>query len=253
MYLEDEVDSTLDAAWRLFQRGGLPPWGSVLAARQTRGRGRMGRAWLSPSGHLYAALRLPEEEAFQAPAGAIRLAALMALALEDLGRPTALKWPNDLLTEGRKAAGILLESRGRALVAGIGLNLGRPPAGVEREAGAPPVGAFNFKKLPRELWPEILFRLYGRYLETPPADRPGRLLAEAGRRLIWRGRLVKVGNAAAVPPTALPGPSPDLIGLVLGLAANGALKLALNRGLGPVVEICSGSVFLLEPQAGSGG
>ena len=105
----------------------------VSAGEQTRGRGRHGRAWASPPGNLYASVLLRPDCAM-AVAAQLSLVAGLALgeALVGLGPPALdlqLKWPNDVLIGGAKAAGILLEGAsdadGRAawVVVGTGVNL----------------------------------------------------------------------------------------------------------------------------------
>ncbi len=115
---------------------------AVLALRQTAGRGRAGRAWESPTGNLYLSVLLrPQTSAREA--GQWSLLASVALAeaagalLADQGR-LALKWPNDLLLDGAKCAGILAESNLAPggtlewLSLGIGVNLAHAPALPDR-------------------------------------------------------------------------------------------------------------------------
>lgn len=138
LHLLDEVDSTLNEAARLAPDLSGPVW--IMARRQSAGRGRRGRAWADPAGNLAATLVLwPEEDAATA---ALR-SFVAALALYDAvaavtGRPEALalKWPNDVLLNGGKLAGILLESAGAGgrldhLAIGIGVNLAGVPDAVE--------------------------------------------------------------------------------------------------------------------------
>lgn len=139
----DAVDSTLDEAARIAATLAGPEW--VMAHRQTAGRGRRGRVWVSPEGNLAATLVLR-------PGGGPQQAALRSfvasLALYDAchavtGRTDglALKWPNDVLLNGGKLAGILLESIGGAdgiayLAIGIGVNLVAAPPPELVEPGA---------------------------------------------------------------------------------------------------------------------
>jgi BirA family biotin operon repressor/biotin-[acetyl-CoA-carboxylase] ligase len=114
----------------------------VVAGRQTAGRGRHGRSWLSPSGNLYASLLLRPRRSL-AEAASLSLVAALALAetIEALAagrvRPR-VKWPNDVQIAGAKIAGILLEAAadGRGgcdwVVAGIGVNLAWAPEGEVR-------------------------------------------------------------------------------------------------------------------------
>jgi BirA family biotin operon repressor/biotin-[acetyl-CoA-carboxylase] ligase len=116
---------------RLREPGAAPRAGealAVLAARQRFGHGQQGRVWQSPAGGVWisAALPWPEDPAAAAAPG-LALAVGLALALEPLGLPVRLKWPNDLLVEGRKIAGLLprLRLRGdrvRWAQVGLGLN-----------------------------------------------------------------------------------------------------------------------------------
>ncbi|HEX9556946.1 MAG TPA: biotin--[acetyl-CoA-carboxylase] ligase [Reyranella sp.] len=126
------VGSTNDEAARLADAGA--PEGTVVWSReQTGGRGRRGRHWASPVGNLYSSTILRPDCA--APRAA-ELGFVAALAVADIvpaDRQVRLKWPNDVLVDGGKIAGILLESAvGRAgqvdhVVAGIGLNVGFAP------------------------------------------------------------------------------------------------------------------------------
>ena len=126
-----EVDSTMaEAARRAPDR---PTW--ILALRQTAGRGRRGRVWIDPAGNFAATLSLP----LAAPATEAALYSFVAaLALRDAlahwaaPERLALKWPNDVLLDGGKVSGILLESMGQGgtvtrLAIGIGVNLRTAP------------------------------------------------------------------------------------------------------------------------------
>ena len=129
----DEVDSTNAEARR---RLGAPTPLWIAARRQTAGRGRLGRDWTSPAGNLYATLLIGRDEA---PAELARRSFHAALAVADLcrhfapGAEIATKWPNDVLVNDAKAAGILLENLGPGgghkanLAIGIGVNLAHHP------------------------------------------------------------------------------------------------------------------------------
>lgn len=131
----DELDSTNAAALRTFlQPGEGPFW--LMARRQTAGRGRQGRPWQDPVGNFAATYCLPEalppeEAGLRSFATALALQEALVAAT---GRPEgfALKWPNDVLLNGGKLAGILLENGGEAgigarLCIGIGVNLVAAP------------------------------------------------------------------------------------------------------------------------------
>ncbi len=145
VYHYQTVTTVLDIAHELCREGRLPVFGSVLAHAQTSGRGQMRRAWLSPPGNIYFAVRLPETGPFGKLAAAPALGAVLADSLVSLGFPVALKWPNDIIVKTRtgwgKAAGILLEQR-KHLIAGIGINLIQaPPQKMLRENAMLPAAA----------------------------------------------------------------------------------------------------------------
>jgi len=106
----------------------------VVADVQTGGHGRHGRGWVSPAGNLYASLvtRPPFARALW-PVGSLIAATSLAAALADVADaplPVAVKWPNDVLLDGRKIAGLLLEVVGDVLVVGCGLNVTTSPAAL---------------------------------------------------------------------------------------------------------------------------
>lgn len=138
-----EVDSTLNEAARIAPSLSGPEW--ILAHQQTAARGRRGRAWSHPQGNLAATLVLfptqgPEQAALRSFVAAL---ALHDACVDVTGRPDglALKWPNDVLLNGGKLAGILLESTGAQgglnwLGIGIGVNLRQAPGQEQVEDGA---------------------------------------------------------------------------------------------------------------------
>lgn len=134
------VDSTNAEAFRRAPQLTGPCW--ILAGEQTSGRGRRARAWASPLGNFHATLVLKPSEP---PQLVVLRSFAAALALRDAleqatgtGAGLALKWPNDVLVNGGKVAGILLESHGAgqgiaALAIGIGVNLIAHPDAAEVE------------------------------------------------------------------------------------------------------------------------
>lgn len=142
----DSVDSTNEEARRRLIAGGqdaLPEGTLVWAAEQTAGRGRRGRSWSSPRGNLYMSLALlpgcaPGVAAQVGFVAAVALADTLSGILSGDGR-VRLKWPNDVLVDGAKVSGILLEAvsetagAGQAgtLILGVGVNLqSRPDGGL---------------------------------------------------------------------------------------------------------------------------
>ncbi|GHF47272.1 biotin--[acetyl-CoA-carboxylase] ligase [Seohaeicola zhoushanensis] len=139
----DVVDSTLDEAARMAPQLAGPVW--ILAKEQTAARGRRGRVWVQPNGNFAATLvmRMTERPDVAALRSFVAALALFDAVAEVTGRAQglALKWPNDVLLNGGKLAGILLESAGTGqnpghLSIGIGVNLAEAPGASEVEAGA---------------------------------------------------------------------------------------------------------------------
>lgn len=125
-----ETGSTNDDVAAL-AREGAPEGLWLRAERQSGGRGRQGRAWLSPPGNLYAStiVRLRPGDP---PAPTLALVAAVALhaAVSAQVPGVRIKWPNDLLANGAKLAGILLEREGEAVVVGFGVNVAHHPEGL---------------------------------------------------------------------------------------------------------------------------
>lgn len=134
-------------------RTGAPEGTWLRAERQTGGRGRLGRVWVSPPGNLYATT-LVRPRSHDPPTPTLALVAGVALAEVASayagGRGLVLKWPNDLLAGAAKLAGILLEREGDAVAVGFGVNLAHHPVLPDRPAtdlaslagSAPDVHAF---------------------------------------------------------------------------------------------------------------
>ena len=129
----ERVGSTNDEARRLATEGAAH--GTVVHAdEQTSGRGRLARAWYSPPGNLYVSVLLR----LDTPVGRLaELSFLAAVAVADtvdslLPKQTraTLKWPNDVLVNGGKIAGILLEQADTATIIGVGLNVLYAPHNV---------------------------------------------------------------------------------------------------------------------------
>lgn len=201
----------------------------LIAGRQTAGRGRQGRAWVSPPGNLYAS-GLVELRAGDPPASTLALVVGLAVA-EALGvSGLSLKWPNDVLTGSAKLAGILLERQNDVVVIGVGANLAHHPDLPDR--------------------PTMSLAALG---VTMSADTAILVLAPAVARWlgIWRtGGLPAIRTAwldhAHPVGTALAAALPDgtrIQGGFDGLTPDCALQLRLADGTTRVIH--AGDVFLI--------
>ena len=238
-----ELDSTNAEARRLAEAGETGPlW--IAARRQSAGRGRQGRVWEGGEGNLAATLLLTLDVA---PATAAQLSFVAALAVRELaagqapGADIRLKWPNDVLLDGRKLSGVLIESGRRDdgrlwLAIGIGVNLARAPSKVE-----PPAAAL-VEALPPS-----------RPAPSPEAALQALAAGLAGWFETWDGgegfavvRQAWTDHAAGLgrPCVARTG-ARSLSGAAEGLDADGALLLRLESGA--LERITAGEVFLGAP------
>lgn len=135
-----QVTTTMDKA-RELARKGVPNLTCVLAEHQTKGRGRLNREWESGPGGLWVTLILtPDIPAALAYLYNFAASLSLSVALESLfGLDVRVKWPNDLLLQGKKLAGLLSEMETRAdmiryLLVGIGINVNNDPSSTSFEA-----------------------------------------------------------------------------------------------------------------------
>ena len=229
-----ELDSTNEEARRLAEAGAAGPvW--IMALRQSAGRGRRGRAWQTAEGNLAATLLL-YPDAPPAVTGQLSFAA--ALAVADLAThfapdaAIAVKWPNDVLAEGRKLAGILLEAgsaiSGRNWLAiGIGINLASHPEGTEFPATS--LAQLGIASPQAEDALSVLAARFAHWYDVWIEGGFGSL------RMQWLARAKGVGTHIRARL-----PQETLEGVFEGIDESGALLL--NEG-GRVRAIAAGEVF----------
>ncbi len=128
VHVYEQVDSTQLEARRLLDAGNAAPFW-VVAKSQSAARGRSGRGWQSKAGSYSGSLVVPmPADKSQAPKYSLLTAYALFRTLKALGaEQISLKWPNDVLVDRRKIAGILLEVEGDYLIIGTGVNLCTPP------------------------------------------------------------------------------------------------------------------------------
>jgi BirA family biotin operon repressor/biotin-[acetyl-CoA-carboxylase] ligase len=224
----DSIDSTNEEARRRLIAGEAVPEGTLIwAAEQTAGRGRRGRSWTSPRGNLYMSLVLrpgcaPGVAAQLGFAAAVALAEALADVLPGQGR-VRLKWPNDVLVDGAKVSGILLEAvatgegGAAAVVLGVGVNLQScPQDGLYKTISLAEAGSTIREPA------ELLERFAGRLLSWYELWRHDGF---APLREAWLGRAVGLGQAIEVRLDR-----ETLSGRFEALDESGALALALPEG-----------------------
>lgn len=214
-------------------RDGAPEGIWLRADSQNGGRGRHGRAWLSPPGNLHASTLVrvgPGDPA------AHTLAMVAAIALDQVMQAYVpadrlmIKWPNDLLVDGAKISGILLDGLGDAVVVGIGVNLARHPDAVDRAATS--LAAHTTAPSPEHFLSDLAAS-FAHWLARWRGEGLGAILRH------WLARAHPVGTALTIRP---PG-EPPVEGLFEGLDDDGALRLRLAGG--EMRTMHAGDVFLL--------
>jgi BirA family transcriptional regulator, biotin operon repressor / biotin---[acetyl-CoA-carboxylase] ligase len=229
------LGSTNAEALRLASRGERGPlW--VTAARQTAGRGRRGRRWVSEPGNLYASLLLTDP----APAELWpQLSFVAALAIHDavvevaagLERRLAIKWPNDLLLDGAKFAGILIEGSNAggagAVAVGIGVNCASHPDATEH----PATDLANASVVPAALFATLSARMLVRLAQWQAGQ------GFASIRADWLARAAGLGETVRVKLADC-----ELSGRFEALDEAGGLRLRLPDS--SVTTIAAGDVFV---------
>lgn len=205
-----------------------PTW--IMARSQTGGRGRRGRPWIMPAGNLAATLiykpwATPAEAAKRSFLAANAL--FQALAMAAPGARLALKWPNDVLLNGGKVAGILLESAGSGrmvdwLSVGIGVNLADAPVRLAEGGSADPVS------LRAETGVEIAPEAFLALLANAYATQEAKLAAFGFPRIRedWLAHAARLGDVIIARTSTA-----EHVGVFETVDQDGNLVLATGEGL----------------------
>lgn len=210
----------------------------VMADMQTAGRGRRGRAWSSPAGvNLYFTLILkPSYGAEQASGVTLVMALAVAAGIREAsGVRAEIKWPNDIVVNGRKVCGILTEMSVernviRYVVIGVGVNVGLQEFPREVAGTATSLQAECGREVSRDRLAENIMAAFEKYYESYllQGDLSG-VLAEYDSLLVNRGEKVRVLD-----------PKGEYQGLALGINARG--ELLVEREDGTVAAVYAGEV-----------
>ena len=208
----------------------------VTATRQTAGRGRRGRTWVSEQGNLYASLLLVDP---CAPGRLGDLPMVCCVALADAVEATtgrlgwvSLKWPNDLLVDGAKISGILLESEARAdgrlvVAAGFGVNCSHHPG--DAAYATIDLAALGYRVTPDDLFDRLAAAMASRLHEWQAGCGFGTIRAS------WLRRCVGLGA-----PVTVRLPDREIEGIFRALDEDGRLLLETGSGM---MTISAGDVF----------
>jgi BirA family transcriptional regulator, biotin operon repressor / biotin---[acetyl-CoA-carboxylase] ligase len=233
----ESLDSTNEEALRQLPAGAaLPLW--IVADEQVSGRGRSGRRWTSPKGNLYATLLIETQVSL---ATATQLSFVAALAAHDAATAhlppekisqLRLKWPNDLMLNGAKLAGVLLESlkaphgEGLAVVLGVGVNVSHAPTDEDRAIASLGLNAAAV--------PEVFRSLAAAFEKRLAQWDEGRAFPRI--REAWLDRALALNDSISV---NLNGTA--IRGKFLGVDAAGSLQLETTPGV--VITVTAGDIY----------
>ena len=215
-----EVPSTMDTAKDLARKN-CPDFTVVVAGRQTKGRGRLKRQWLSDDGGLYFTMVLRPNIPVRLSSRINFLASLtLAHVLRELFQiDAAVKWPNDILVDGRKISGMLSELEAETdrvlfISIGMGINVNNDPSGVES-------GASSLKKITgREISKKMLLaRFLAEFKKRLNKAEFENVISEWKKYTVTLGRQVKIVTHKEVSE-----------GLAVDVEPDGALVLELADG-----------------------
>jgi biotin-[acetyl-CoA-carboxylase] ligase BirA-like protein len=180
----------------------LPEGAIATTDHQTGGRGRLGRQWVDAPGTsvLVSVLLLPPPERRAAELSLVAGLAAAEAVESATGLAAQLKWPNDVMLDRRKVAGVLPELREGRVVVGIGINVNQPPAQLPERAVLPAgsLRTVTGREYDREAVLALLLRaLDRRYAEWRAAGLAA-LHADLGARNFLYGRRVRVDGAVGV-------------------------------------------------------
>jgi len=221
------VGSTNDLA-KCWAEAGAPDLALVAADEQTAGRGRLNRRWITPPGSALAFSLILKDTG---EADVLRYTALGALAVCDAlnaASPPVLlaqiKWPNDVIATQRKLAGVLAEAQWQgekltAVILGIGINVASPSVPPDEQLNYPATCVEAVLESPVDRW-ELLHAVLERLLFWREGLGTPEFLMAWGARLAFQGEWVQVSFEG----------QPPLEGQVLGLTADGRLRLRDRQG-----------------------
>ncbi|MDA3895867.1 MAG: biotin--[acetyl-CoA-carboxylase] ligase [Desulfobacteraceae bacterium] len=217
--------STMDAAWHFIENRQLAIWDSVIAVEQIAGRGQQKRQWISPAGNIHASWLWPLPKITGKTktdwGGMLSLVVgfIFARVLKKLNVPVQIKWPNDLLINNQKFAGILVERRENNILVGIGINVNYSPENSKlREEFAVPATSLldqGHEMAPLSLWMTLVEKgkfLFEQLIQTLT---PSEFIKMIDMQMAWIGKKVLIRQINA-----------DIFeAVILGLADDGGLRI----------------------------
>ncbi|PIE52983.1 biotin--[acetyl-CoA-carboxylase] ligase [Candidatus Fermentibacteria bacterium] len=218
VHKRDSVDSTRNRVREGVSS--LPDLSVVTARIQTEGRGRLGRIWVSPVGGLYFSILMkPSPPSEFAPCVSLLCSLILCREMEEQGFSPELKWPNDVILQGKKVAGVLAECGSSPcswFSMGMGVNLNSVPDVPGRTHL--PAGSWNTELGAEELLNRLLNRLDARWPDRNTNPLSG-VVKDVSQRLWKLGEEVTITGAGE-----------QIKGIVEGIGETGALILSTDSG-----------------------
>lgn len=243
VHYEEACTSTNEIAYQLAREGSFHGE-LVIAERQTAGRGRRGRTWVSPSGlNLYCSIVLrPELPPQRAPELTLVTAVALAQTLRDAGVEAQIKWPNDVQVGGKKIGGILTElsaepERVHFVIVGVGVNLNAQPTDFPDDVStvATSLAIARGERVPRALFTAAFLTRLEEWLDTHAEEGFEPVRAE------WKQLAVTIGQQVLVKTERA-----ELQGFAEDIDADGALLVKTADGR--VERILAGDVEQVRPK-----
>lgn len=238
IYYFDTIDSTqrfaLELASRPYENGSI-----VIAERQTRGRGRQSRVWASPRGGIWLSILLrPNFEISKASLMPMLTSLALSVAIEQtLKVYPKLKWPNDLMLNDKKVAGILVDAsiesnKVEYLIIGIGINFRIRPDRISKSLGGPKNGVATLVSWESEfsstkLLQNFLLELELLYCKMSQNN-------SLNLKIEWERRSSMIGKKVTIST-----PAGKLSGKAVGIDIDGALLISKN---GQVHRLLAGDI-----------
>lgn len=241
IYRYDEVGSTNDVAKGLALEGALEGT-VVLAEYQTNGRGRLGRTWISPRGKniLLSVLLKPHLEPDSVFLITLMSSVALARTLASYGFDARIKWPNDILIAGKKAAGILTEMvsdehQSQCFIVGIGINVNMTQEEIPRDLRdqVSSLGPIKNKTLDRNALIKGLLLSLDENYNLLKHKHYEKILEDWSTLSFLTGKWVRVFVRERI-----------LEGVALGIDRKGSLLLKMESGL--IETVSSGDIELME-------
>ncbi|HJU13061.1 MAG TPA: biotin--[acetyl-CoA-carboxylase] ligase [Candidatus Nitrosotalea sp.] len=240
IYYFDTIDSTqnfaLGLAAKPHENGSI-----VIAERQSQGRGRQNRKWVSPKGGIWLSILLkPNFEVYQASLFPMATSLALSIAIEKtLGLKPGLRWPNDVTLNNKKVAGILVDGSVQSnkidyLVIGIGINFRVSPKEISKKIKGPRYGVTTLVGTKSDADPIVLLQSFLVEIEQIYNKMISGTLH--GIKEEWEKRSSTLGKRVKVST-----PSGEISGKAIGLSDDGALRV-LSKG--KVHKVLVGDVSL---------